>query len=219
MAQYILSVTIGEPNHSSWWLMDNCDYTHMNRIFDDFDAARRALRESITQFFADHRNIEDLEGAQVFDSSGQLEFPMNWRPEDDDTQDYDCVLAMVNRILADPEARFASEIIPLVSTAPDTLDGDGCQGGMHCDKDMILICGVDPNYSLKLNVHNMEDEQKYYWFSFRICYEYADDGPELLNVSLCPLSDQGVKDTRFPGEEYLDQLIETIEKDSLNLIP
>ncbi len=218
MGQYILSVTTGEPNHSGWWMMDDCDYTHTNRIFDGFNAARQALRESVTQVFYDHRDVEDLDGATIFDPSGQLGFPCSWIPEEDDTQDYDGVLAMVNRILTDPEAQFAPGSIPIVSTSPDGLDGDGCQGGMHCDKDMILIVGTDPSYSLKLNIHNMEDEQKYYWLSFRICDEYGNDGPELLNASLCPLSDEGILDVRFPGEDYLNQLIETIEGDSLDWI-
>ncbi len=55
MAQYILSVTVGEPNHSGWWLMDSCDYTHMNRLFDDFAAAGRALRELRKEQCGDRR--------------------------------------------------------------------------------------------------------------------------------------------------------------------
>ncbi len=81
MGQFLLSVTTGEPNHSSWWMMDDCDYTHTNRLFDDFDTARQALRERITQLFADHRDIEDLDGATIFDPSGQLGFPCSWTPE------------------------------------------------------------------------------------------------------------------------------------------
>ena len=82
---------------------------------------------------------------------------------------------------------------------------------MHCDKKMVLVFSEYPPYSIKFNIHDHTlKEDGCCYFSFRIGEEANDEQREVFSAILCPLSDEGIPDKRFPGKRYIDKAKEKV---------
>ena len=202
MKQYLLSTTTGKPNHSTWFLMDSTDYLRSNRVFDDHAEAQAAMRKSIADYFSAFKR------SKVFDQNGLPRFKR--KRLDYDHMDYGSMQKLVSRILFEPEYMPALKDIPLVSTVVGDYDYDD-SFQVHCDKKMVLVYSEYPSYSIKFNIHDHTlKENGCYYFSFRIGKKAYDDQWEAFSAILCPLSDEGIPDKRFPGKRYIEKTKEKV---------
>ena len=124
--------------------------------------------------------------------------------------DYGSMQKLISRILFEPEYMPALKDVPLVSTCVDDYDfEDAFQ--VHCDKKMVLVFSEYPPYSIKFNIHDHAlKEDGCYYFSFRIGEEANDEQTEVFSAILCPLSDEGILDKRFPGKRYIEKTKEMV---------
>ena len=202
MKQYLLSITTAKPNHSNWFLMDRVDYLRSNRVFDDLAEAKAAMRKSIADYFSAFTSSKENQLEEIFDPNGQP--TIKSERLDYDHMDYGSMQKLVSRILFEPEYLPALKDIPLVSTAVDyyALDFDF---QVHCDKKMVQVYSRYPSYSIRFNIHDRTlKEDSCYYCSFRIGEAY-DAQKEVFLAILCPLSDEGVLDKRFPGKRYIEK--------------
>ena len=208
MKQYLVSITTGKPNHSTWFLMDSTDYLRSNRVFDDHAEAMAALRKSIADYFSDFKNSKKNRAEEIFDQNGQPTFKEERL--DYDHMDYGSMQKLISRILFEPEYMPALKDVPLVSTCVDDYDfEDAFQ--VHCDKKMVLVFSEYPPYSIKFNIHDYAlKKDGCYYFSFRIGEEANDEQTEVFSAILCPLSDEGILDKRFPGKRYIEKTQEKV---------
>ena len=77
MKQYLVSITTGKPNHSTWFLMDSTDYLRSNRIFGDHAEAMAALRKSVADYFTAFKNSKENRAEEIFDQYGMPSFKRN----------------------------------------------------------------------------------------------------------------------------------------------
>ena len=206
MKQYLLSITTGKPNHSIWFLMDPTDYLRSNRVYDDHAKAKAAMRKSIADYFSAFKSSKENRTEGIFDPNGQPSFKserLNY-----DHMDYGSMQKLISRILFEPEYIPALKDIPLVSTAVDDYDFDA-SFQVQCDKKMVLVYSEYPSYSIKFNIHDRTlKEDGCYYFSFRIGEEAYSIRKEVFSAILCPLSDEGILDKRFPGKRYIEKTVE-----------
>ena len=208
MKQYLLSITTGKPNHSIWFLMDSTDYLRSNRVFDDHAEAKAAMRKSIADYFTAFKSSKENRSKKIFDQNGLPSFKSERL--DYDHMDYGSMQKLISRILFEPEYMPALKDTPLVSTAVDDYDFDDAFQ-VHCDKKMILFFSEYPPYSIKFNIHDHTlKEDGCYYFSFRIGEKAYDDQTEVFSAILCPLSDEGIPDKRFPGKRYIEKTQEKV---------
>ena len=208
MKQYLLSTTTGKPNHSTWFLRESTDYLRSNRVFDDHAEAQAAMRKSIADYFSFFQKSRKNKEEHIFDQNGLPHF--EWQPFEADHMDYSGVQQLVSRLLFDPEYVPSPKAVPLVSTCVDDYD-DFSDFAVHCDRKMILISSEMPGYSIKFNLHDASlKENGCRYFSFRIGDEPYEEQFEVFSAILCPLSDEGIPDKRFPGKRYIEKTQEKV---------
>ncbi len=78
-----------------------------------------------------------------------------------------------------------------------------------------MIALDSPTVSVQYNIHDMSDENKYYYLTVRIGDEDRGRAFDALNASLCPIKLSGVKESRHPLLETLKREKEIIKRAAL----
>ena len=211
MAQYIVSITMGTPkyeNRRDLVYMEHCTYNHLHQVFDDYASAKAAFRSAISAYAEAHVGNERKVG-EIFERPGRLAYHgevFGWR-----RKPFWEVLKLTERLLSDPDYECEPVEIGHFSKV-EYLDPGYV---IHCDEEAVVIALDSPTVAVQYNIHDMSDENKYYYLSIRVGDEDRGKAYDALNASLCPITLSGVKETRRPLLETLKREKEIIKRAAL----
>ena len=208
MAQYIVSITMGMPEFDNRDRLDQCTYNHLHQVFDDYASAKAGFRSAISAYAEVHCGNEHRIG-EIFERPGRLSYigeQFGWRKKP-----LHEVRSLTERLLSDPDYECPPDEIGHFSKV-EYLDPGYV---IHCDEEAVLIALDSPAVSVQYNIHDMSEENKYYYLTIRVGDEDRGRAYDALNASLCPISISGVKEARHPLLETLKREKEIIKRAAL----
>lgn len=174
MARYAIVTEIKtEANEVEWW-MDQTDSVEFLQIFDSFEEAKKEMRTAIRKI---------AKASKFFPLKGDKYEPIEEYCEPikeyyGSTEEYGVDIKRLGEIVSNTIRRedyFCEE--------PDLdirdTDDSNWYFALVANKDLVLVdyCGK----TLKMNVHNMTDTQKQYYFDYTEC---DDDGRVINSISV-----------------------------------
>ena len=180
--RYVMTYALQKKAEAtSWWQNLTEDVENGALVFDTFEAAKVAMRQKITELMG------KIENSPIADGHFQ---PIRTYLEDidDDDKEYTDGLALLDEII------FKTVTMPdyEYKDDPDFEDDDwgDCYFAFSGDANEIRVIYYGQN--LFLNVCNMEDASKKYFFTYEECSEQEYLCGDLVN---------GVTVQLFPAEE------------------
>ncbi len=211
MAQYIVSITLGTPkyeNRRDLVYLEHCTYNHLHQVFDDYASAKAGFRSAISAYAEAHFGNENRIG-EIFERPGRLRY--NGERFGGRRKPLREVCDMTERLLSDPDYECGPDEIGHFSKM-EYLDPGYV---IHCDEETVLIALDSPTVSVQYNVHDMSDENKYYYLSIRVGDENSGRAFDAFNASMCPITLSGVQEIRRPLLETLKREKEIIKRAAL----
>ncbi len=142
--QYVLTVEIGKPKKVADWWEPNMEVTYSTQVFDNFIDAKKAIRETVCKVFKDNK-------PKCFDDENYMQsFSYNKG---------DAVDNLINNVLANPEFEMLDENI---RDSQGTTEKEVSVA--YASNDVVILREFQEN--LLFNIHNMQDENKCYFFNY-----------------------------------------------------